>query len=73
MVWVHILPNAVRRNELSPCAECRYDKTVYGTHPKIVQDRLGYSDNSMTLNRYSDVIETMQRDVAHRLAAAIGA
>lgn len=44
-----------------------------GAHPKIVQERLGHSDISMTLNRYSHVMPGMQRDVADRLAAAIGA
>ncbi|CAN5646149.1 hypothetical protein BH24CHL1_BH24CHL1_15430 [soil metagenome] len=44
-----------------------------GAHPKIVQERLGHSDISMTLNRYSHVMLGMQRDVADRLASAIGA
>jgi integrase len=36
-------------------------------HPKIVQERLGRSDVSMTLNRYSQVTESMQRDVADQM------
>jgi integrase len=39
-----------------------------GEHPKIVQERLGHSDISMTLNRYSHVTMDMQRDAADRLA-----
>jgi integrase len=39
-----------------------------GEHPRIVQERPGHFDVSMTLNRYSHVTETMQRDAADRLA-----
>lgn len=39
-----------------------------GEHPRIVQERLGHSDVAMTLNRYSHVTETMQRDASDRLA-----
>ena len=38
-----------------------------GVHPKIVQERLGHSDISMTLNRYSHVMPTMQRQAADTL------
>jgi integrase len=37
-----------------------------------VQERLGHSDISMTLNRYSHVSMDMQRDAADRLAALLG-
>jgi integrase len=43
-----------------------------GEHPRIVQERLGHSDVSMTLNRYSHVTESMQRDAADRLAKLLG-
>src|SRR5207249_2106797 len=36
-------------------------------HPKIVQERLGHADVSMTLNRYSHVTMDMQRGAADRL------
>lgn len=36
-------------------------------HPKIVQERLGHSDVSMTLNRYSHVTMDMQRDAADQM------
>jgi integrase len=42
-----------------------------GEHPKIVQERLGHADISMTLNRYSHVSMDMQRDAADRLAALL--
>ncbi|NPV79266.1 MAG: site-specific integrase [Firmicutes bacterium] len=35
-----------------------------GMHPKIVQERLGHSNISMTLDRYSHVTPTMQREAA---------
>lgn len=38
-----------------------------GEHPKIVQERLGHSDVSMTLNRYSHVTMDMQRGAADRM------
>ncbi|MCR4426023.1 MAG: site-specific integrase [Firmicutes bacterium] len=37
---------------------------AHGTNPKIVQERLGHSNISMTLDRYSHVTPTMQRDAA---------
>lgn len=42
-----------------------------GTHPKVVQERLGHSSISVTLDTYSAVIPTMQRDAIDRLAAFI--
>jgi integrase len=38
-----------------------------GTHPKIVQERLGHADISMTLDRYSHVTPSMQREAADAL------
>jgi integrase len=38
-----------------------------GTHPKIVQERLGHSDISLTLNTYSHVIPTMQEEAAEKM------
>lgn len=43
-----------------------------GEHPKIVQERLGHSDISMTLNRYSHVTMDMQRDAVDRLERLLG-
>ncbi len=40
-------------------------------HPKIVQERLGHADVSMTLNRYSHVTMDMQRDAADQLDALV--
>jgi site-specific recombinase XerD len=41
-----------------------------GAHPRIVQERLGHADISMTLNRYSHVTPDMQRAAADTLDAA---
>jgi integrase len=45
---------------------------VYGEHPQIVQERLGHSDISMTLGRYSHVTMDMQREAAVRMAVLLG-
>jgi integrase len=44
---------------------------VAGVHPRVVQERLGHSSISITLDVYSAVIPTMQRDAADRLAALV--
>jgi integrase len=41
-------------------------------HPKIVQERQGHSDIGMTLNHYSHVTPSMQRDAAEAIDKAIG-
>ncbi len=38
-----------------------------GIHPKIVQERLGHSKIAVTLDIYSHVLPSMQRDVAEKL------
>ena len=38
-----------------------------GIHPKVVQERLGHSDISMTLNTYSHVMPGMQEEAAGKL------
>lgn len=42
-----------------------------GTHPKIVQERLGHSTIATTLDRYSVVTEEMDREAADEIAEAI--
>ena len=44
---------------------------VSGVHPKIVQERLGHSTISVTLDTYSHVIPSMQEDAAHRIGDAM--
>ena len=43
-----------------------------GVHPKIVQERLGHSTITTTMDLYSHVSETMQGDAAVRLDQAYG-
>jgi integrase len=45
---------------------------VAGVHPKIVQERLGHSTISITLDIYSHVVETIQEGAALRLDEEIG-
>lgn len=42
-----------------------------GIHPKVVQERLGHSNVSITLGIYSHVSPAMQTDAADRIAALI--
>lgn len=43
-----------------------------GVHPKIVQEILGHSEISMTLNTYSHVLPTMQKDAMGTLDKLFG-
>ena len=38
-----------------------------GIHPKVVQERLGHSDISLTLNTYSHVLPSMQDEAAEKM------
>lgn len=42
-----------------------------GEHPKVVQERLGHRDISVTMNIYSHVTPTMQRAAADRFAGLL--
>jgi integrase len=42
-------------------------KLQQGIHPKIVQERLGHADISLTLNTYSHVMHGMQEEAAIKL------
>jgi integrase len=42
-----------------------------GVHPKVVQERLGHSSITMTLDSYSHVVEGLQRDAAQRIEQLI--
>lgn len=43
-----------------------------GVHPKVVQEMLGHSQISLTLDTYSHVLPTMQEEAARTLEAAYG-
>lgn len=42
-----------------------------GTHPKVVQELLGHSQIGMTMDIYSHVLPTMQRDAISKLDAVL--
>ncbi|HVA61578.1 MAG TPA: tyrosine-type recombinase/integrase [Mycobacteriales bacterium] len=42
-----------------------------GVHPKVVQERLGHSNVSITLDLYSHVSPAMQSDAAEKVASLI--
>lgn len=44
-----------------------------GKHPKIVQERLGHAQISITLNTYSHVIPTLQREAADAIGELLSA
>ena len=46
---------------------------LQGIHPKVVQERLGHSKISTTLDLYSHVMPSIQKDAVLRFAKALGA
>jgi integrase len=38
-----------------------------GVHPKLVQERLGHSQISLTLDTYSQVIPSLQKEAAEKM------
>jgi len=46
---------------------------LQGVHPKVVQERLGHSQISITLDTYSHVLPSMGREAAAKLDALLGA
>jgi integrase len=42
-----------------------------GVHPRVVMETLGHSQIALTLNTYSHVIPTLQREAADRMEAAL--
>jgi integrase len=43
-----------------------------GEHPKVVQETLGHSTISMTIDTYSHIMPTMQREAADRMGKLLG-
>jgi integrase len=43
-----------------------------GVHPRVVQERLGHSSVTFTLDRYSHVVPAMQEDAAATVARLVG-
>jgi integrase len=44
-----------------------------GTHPKVVQERLGHASIAMTLDLYSHAVPSMAAEAADALAAMVDA
>jgi integrase len=44
-----------------------------GVHPKIVSERLGHATIAITLDTYSHVLPSMQREAAEAIAALVAA
>ncbi|HTM55423.1 MAG TPA: site-specific integrase, partial [Pirellulales bacterium] len=42
-----------------------------GVHPKVVQERLGHAQISLTLDTYSHVLPTMHKEAASRLDSVL--
>jgi integrase len=42
-----------------------------GVHPKVVQEAMGHANISVTLDLYSHVVPTLQRDAAREMGAAL--
>jgi integrase len=43
-----------------------------GVNPKVVQERLGHSSVTLTLDTYSQAVPTLGKDAAARLDALLG-
>ena len=42
-----------------------------GVHPKVVQERLGHANITITLDTYSHVLQGLQEDAADKVAALV--
>jgi integrase len=45
---------------------------LQGVHPKVVSERLGHARVQITLDRYSHVLPTMQKEAAEKLDRLLG-
>ena len=61
------LPASTRFHDLRHAAATLL--LAQGVHPKVVQERLGHSTVTLTLDTYSHVLQGMQRDASDRLDA----
>ena len=63
------LPTETRFHDLRhTCATIHLTK---GTHPKVVQEKLGHANISITLDTYSHVIESLTNDAADTMDEAL--
>lgn len=77
-VYVHYLRTALKRAELPRVRthDLRHTAATLmleaGVNPRVVADRLGHSQVSITLDRYSHVTPSMEADAAARVARVMG-
>ena len=45
---------------------------LQGVHPKVVQERLGHAKMSTTMDLYSHVMPSMQKDAVQKFDKALG-
>ena len=64
------LPETTRFHDLRHT--CATLAMADGVHAKVVQERLGHSTISITLDRYSHVTASMQHDASDRLERLLG-
>jgi integrase len=64
----------IRRSALWRLCRCRHNRHTAATllltqnvHPKVVQERLGHAQIHITLDTYSHVLPSMQKDATARL------
>jgi integrase len=78
-IGARVLPRLLKRAGLPPMRlyDCRHSMATLllagGVNPKIVSERLGHSKVGMTLDTYSHVLPTMQREAADTLARLVSA
>jgi integrase len=45
--------------------------SIFAVHPKVVQEAMGHANISVTLDLYSHVVPTLQRDAAREMGVAL--
>jgi integrase len=63
------MPPVIRLHDLRHTHATLYLRA--GVHPKIVSERLGHANISITMDVYSHALPTMQREAAAQVAALI--
>ena len=70
-VSVGVKLNAMSEN-LNPRLMHKLGLIRHGVHPKVVQEILGHSEISMTMDTYSHVLPTMQKNAMNELNDIFG-
>jgi integrase len=75
---LHVLHRALEAFELPRIRvhDLRHTAATYllniGTHPRVVQDLLGHSSYTLTMNTYSHVVPGLHKDVANQMDRLFG-